>query len=253
MAPPGNRASLILKLTFVGLVLLTPVFLLVMFGLGQTSGEEFSPDDFSRRSFSYNRVPYFRWTLIKKQYVDITPALEQTLVSSGLISISKNEPQVWHLYRDSGTAFDEEKSPDCDARLLVGYLDLRNSDGELLWDSWNEKYPDSAKVFWPVVASLARDEMYLAIPDIMRLALAINSDDPESLAEQLNLHVAAAYRDMAALDQHNGDLPQTAKRLSRAIEILPSRETYLRRADANQLLGNDDQAEQDRNAADKAK
>ncbi len=250
MDPTDNRAALFLRLTLVSLVFLTPVFLLVMLGLGQTSGEEFSPDDFSRRSFFYNRVPYFRWTLVNKQFVDITPALEQTLLSDGFISASNRQPQIWHLYRDSGTAFDEEQSPDCDARLLVGYLDMKSPDGEPLWDSWNEKYPDSAKVFWPVVANLARDEMYLAIPDIMRLALEIDSDDPESFANQLNLDVAAAYLDMAMLDQQNGDLARTVERLSRAIEILPSREAYLRRADANQSLGNDDQAEQDRNAAE---
>lgn len=250
MAQTSNRGQSFLPIALVGLVLLTPVFLLVMFGLGQTSGEEFSPDDFSRRSFSYNRVPYFKWTLIGKHYVDITPALEQTLVDDGFITAEKNNPQVWHLCRDSGTSFDEDKSPDCDASLLVAYLDLLNPDGDSLWDSWNEKYPASAKVFWPIVAELARNQMYLAMPDLMRIALSIDNDEPILFAEQLDLTAAAAYLDLAEIDQINGEFERAVKRLSRAIEIHPTSEAFLLRADAFQSLGKDEQANQDRVAAE---
>lgn len=250
MAQTTSRASLFLKIALISLALLTPVFLLVMLGMGQTSGEEFSPDDFSRRSFSYNRVPYFKWTLIGKQYVDVTPALEQTLVDDGLITAVKNSPQVWHLYHDSGTSFGEDKPPDCDASLLVGYLDLLNPEGDSLWDSWNERYPESAKIFWPMVAELARNEMYLAMPDIIRLALSIGDDDPKLFAEQLDLAVAAAYLDLAMIDQNNSQFERSVKRLGRAIEIRPSSDAYLRRADAYQALGKNELADQDRVAAE---
>ena len=221
-----------------------------MFGLGQTSGEEFSPDDLSRRSFSYNRVPYFQWTLIGKQYVDITPTLEQTLVDEGLITTVKNSPQVWHLYRDSGTSFGEYKSPDCDANLLVGYLDLLHWEGDPIWDSWNKKYPESAKVFWPIVADLARNQMYLAMPDIMRLALSIGDDDPKLFSQQLDLAVAKAYVDLAMIDQDNSQFERAAIRLSQAIEIRPSSDAYRRRADAYEALGKNELAKLDRAAAE---
>lgn len=249
MAQTTSRAPVFLKIALVSLALLTPVFLLVMLGMGQTTGEEFSPDDFSRRGFSYNRVPYFKWTLIGKQYFEMTPTLQQTLVDDGFITVVKNTPQVWHLYRDSGTSFGEDKSPDCDASLLVSYLDLLNPAGDSLWDSWNQKYPESAKVFWPVVAELARNEMYLAMPDIMRLALSIDSDEARLFTEQLDLAVAAAYLDLAMIDQDNGQYGRAVKRLSRAIEIRPSSEAYHRRADAYQAFGKNELANQDRVAA----
>lgn len=250
MAQTTSRAPFYLKIALVSLVLITPIVLLVIFGMGQTSGEEFSPDDFSRRSFSYNRVPYFEWTLIGKQYIDVTPTLEQMLVDEGLITTTKNNPQVWHLYRDSGTSFGEVKSPDCDANLLISYLDLLTPEGELLWELWNKKYPESAKVFWPIVAELARDEMYLAMPDIMRLALSIDDDKPKLFAEQLDLAVGAAYVDLAMIDQDNRRFERAVERLSRAIEIRPSSDAYLRRAEVYQALGENELANQDRAAAE---
>lgn len=250
MAQTTSRAPFYLKIALVNLVLLTPVALLVLFAMGQTSGEEFSPDDFSRRSFSYNRVPYFKWTLFGKQFIDVTPTLEQTLVDDGLITTVKNNPQVWHLYRDSGTSFGEVRSPDCDANLLISYLDLLTPEGEPLWDSWNKKYPESAKVFWPKVADLARNDMYLAMPDIMRYALSIGDDNSKLLAEQLDLAVGAAYVDLAKIDQDNRRFDRAVERLSRAIEIRPSSDAYLRRADAYQALGKNESAKQDRTAAE---
>ena len=249
MARTTSRTRKFVKIAIVSLALLTPVFLLVIFGMGQTSGEEFSPDDFSRRGFSYNRVPYFKWTIIGKNYIDLTPAFEQTLVDDGFITSVKNNPQVWHLYRDSGTSFGEDPSADCDANLLVSYLEMLDPDGDSLWDSWNQKYPESAKIFWPVVAELARQEMYLAIPDVMRLALSNENDEPDLFSEKLDQASAAAYFELAKIDQGKEQNERAVKRFSRAIELRPTTEAYQHRADAYQALGKNELADQDRATA----
>ena len=245
------RTSKFLKITLISLVLLTPVFLLVVFGMGHTSGEEFSPDDFSRRRFSYNRVPFFKWTLIGKEFVDTTPALEQVMLSNGLIPPVSNNPQNWHLSSDSGSSLSEYESHDCDARFLVGYLDLLNEEGKSYWDSWNDKHPLTAKIFWPIVADLARHEMYLAIPDIMRSAMSFESDDAESFQFMIDSLAAQAYLDLATIDQQENRNDRAVERLTRSLEIKPTKAAYLLRADVLESTGKTPAALEDRDAADK--
>lgn len=167
------------------LVLSLPVWLLVMFTSGWTHGVEFSPDDFSRRSFTYNQMPWVGWTIQGKEYVDRTNSLEKGLISDGLIKSVNNSPQVWHLTEDTSSISGNQVPAECDARFLTGYLDLRGAEGDLYWEAWNDEHPKLAKILWPIVADLARNEDYLKIPPLMRMAMGQSKDDPESFQLKL--------------------------------------------------------------------
>jgi hypothetical protein len=233
-----NRSS---KAKYFWIVLLTvtvatPIGLLILFGVGQNSGREFSPDDFSRRSFQYNQVPGLDWVLFKKTYTDVTTVLEQDLVADKLVKPVINKTKTWHLIWDSGDR-DGLPSDQCDARFLTAYLDMSDDEGNNYWTPWNEKFPKCAKVFWPRVADLARDEMYLKIPDVMRVAMEVDSDQPDQFLPILDRLSAKIYLELGSLDLEMDRLERARLRLDRSIQILPSREAYQCRSDCLARMG----------------
>ena len=204
-------------------VILVPIGLLVMFASGQISGQEFSPDDFSRRSFKYNQTPWFNWVLSKKTYSDQTTTLEESLVMDGFVVPVINKTKNWHLVRDSGTS-GRLMSHECDARFLTDYLDLRNDEGDYYWTQWNTDYPQSAKIFWPKIVDLARHQMYLKIPEVMQVAMELQSDEPDEFEKVLDQVIAQAYLELGRLDRELNRLERAKIRINRAIEIQPSAE-----------------------------
>jgi hypothetical protein len=121
---------------------------------------------------------------------------------------------------------------ECDARFLLDYLDLPGTESNSYWEQWNDKHPQLAKIFWPVIADLARHEMYLAIPDIMRMAMAVDAeadqqsgvkiDQPasaESFHTRLNQMAADGYSTFGELDQQAGRTERAKIRFQRAAEI----------------------------------
>ena len=176
-----KRKFSIFKRTLVGLCLVTPVVLLVLFTLGFKFGEEFSPDDFTRRTFSYNRLPLIKWTIIKKLYEPSTTPFEVDLIADGWITAVNAQPKKWHLISDAGSQLPQ----DCDARFLTGYLDLADADGHSFWARWNDQNPLVAKIFWPKIAQMARESRYLEIPDLMRIAMSLENDDVQTFESRL--------------------------------------------------------------------
>ena len=221
-------------LLYTGLValLLTPIALLILFGLGQTDGAEFSPDDFSRRSFSYNQIPILKWAIRKKSYVDTTSGIEQELIASKLITPIVNPKKTWHLTRDSGSGIGILPA-ECDARFLTGYLDLRDEDDDFFWSEWNFKFPEAAKVFWPVVAELARDEMYLKVSDVMEFAMELDNlkesevenFDVTDFQSKLDEVVANVYFDLGSIDLELERFSRAKDRLTKSNKLRPSEST----------------------------
>ena len=148
-----NRWWLILTIA------LASIPLLLFFGFGGwVAGEEFSPDDFSRRRFSYNVMPLFGITLRSVRYSDSTPVFEQSLDED---LIGKARPiKKWHLISDYQFSLDywftsSAPSPDFDAGLLCGVLDIKDENNESIWINWNQDHPDLAKELWPIAADMA--------------------------------------------------------------------------------------------------
>ena len=239
----GKKRTILISIAVIVLVL--PMLCLILFSMGIVSGEEFSPDDFSRRRFHYCQIPGLKWTIMKKDYVDTTSGFEQDLLNSKLITATNNQPKVWHLCSDSTNP----RSAECDARLLVNYLDMYGEDHESYWETWNEKYPQLAKIFWPAVADLARHEMYLAIPDLMRLAMSTEKDQPKRFKNKLQQLSGNLYFELGRLDHELKKNERALERLARAIELQPTREAYQLRADIFDAAGNTLAAAKDRETA----
>ena len=186
----SSKARIGILLGLLALALATPVAILVLLGMGQMHGVEFSPDDFSRRSFSYNQMPVTGWVVFKKKYEDQTSDLEKSLITTRLVPSVVLKKKRWHLISEFGSSV---ISHECDARFLTNYLDKYDDDGASYWDSWNTDYPKCAKVFWPEVAELARDQMYLKVADVMRVAMSISKDNPKPFKRSLSLVLSDVY------------------------------------------------------------
>jgi len=205
-----------------------PIGLLMALIYGTVRGTEFSPDDFSRRDFSYQQVPWLNWTVSGIEYIDSTPELEQTLLTDRLIQRRKlagGQTKTWHLSYDS----DVPDSHACDARFLTKYLDFNDWDSKTatstpFWLKWNEEFPQSAKIFWPTIADLARREMYLSIPEVMRFALDVVKDQPSSFQSDLNELIRKSWITAGEADFQNGNYQRAAERFCRAEAIAQSGE-----------------------------
>jgi hypothetical protein len=215
--PKSWKSSLFLSL--VSLLILIGISVLVLFAFGRAQGEEFSPDDFSRRSFEYVRLPGLNWVVRGIEYQDLTGDIEKSLQTSGWISTTP--AKTWHLCREAQAV----QPPECDARFLVDMLQKKSRSHEHLfyWDEWNEEYPELAKVFWPLIARMARDELYLPIPEIMQLAIDLENrteiPSSEAFEAELKQQLVAAYQRFAEIDQANGLTVRSQTRLQRAAEF----------------------------------
>ena len=217
-----SKAKYLWIMLLVGVITI-PIGLMFLLLSGQTSGQEFSPDDFSRRSFTYNQTPGLKWIIDKKVYTDRTTTLEESLVLDGFVTPVINTTKNWHLIQDSGSGSGQIPAQ-CDARFLTDYLDMTNDEGDNYWTQWNTDHPNTAKIFWPQVADLARHEMYLKIPEVMQAAMEVKTDDADEFAEELDDLIARAYLEMGQLDRELDRLNRARVRLARSIEIRPTDE-----------------------------
>lgn len=216
------------------LLLAIPLGGLILVSTGQMFGEEFSPDDFSSRSFSYNHVPWLNMTITGTEYEDCTGVLAQELRRDGWIPTSSHSPQRWHLVSD---IHQPESSPDYDARFLLDFLKL-----PAVWSTFNQEQPDKAKVFWPAVAHLARNEMYVYVPSIMQLGLSHGEHSLETFTKELNRRVAKAYVARARVAAEEKDWKSVADDTKWALDFLELPEgTELRDLALNKLRDSENQ------------
>lgn len=211
-----------LFLSLTSLLVLAGIGFLVLIAFGMVAGDEFSPDDFSRRHFDYIRIPGLNWVVRGIEYHDITTDFEKNLGIDGWISTTS--PKTWHLYREAQVL----QPAECDARFLVEMLQKKSDSNEYqyFWEQWTQEHPKLAKVFWPVIARMARDELYLAIPEIMQLAMQVDRrteggevPSAEDFEVELKQKLAAAYKKFGELDQANGRTERSQARLKSAAEF----------------------------------
>ncbi len=226
-----------------------PILLYLFIG-GRVQGEEFSPDDFSRRSFSYNVMPIFKITLQGIHYQYSTPVFEQTLFADGLlgnVNSAVNSAKQWHLIDDT---ISDPRSADFDARILCRFLDLTGPDSVSIWFQWNRKYPKLAAQFWPIIADLARANLYPDISTIMLKAARLTDSTAVSFPDFLVHSASTAFLDKALEMQKQNEMERAVSLFTHSIEILPSPEAYAARADCYRALGKMDLSEQDRRASE---
>jgi len=190
------------------------------------SGEEFSPDDFSFRSFSYRYEPITGTVFSGRSYSPNPRNWLPNLVKSQLIKPVCNKEKKWDLVHDNGYYY-SGSSVDSDARFLVDYLSLQNESGENTWTTWNAEHPDLAKVLWPLIAQMARDDMYLVLSDVFTFVLKSNASKPEKFQADLHQEVAKAYLKLGKFDFENNDLESAKDRISKSIEYDSTQEASM--------------------------
>lgn len=222
------------------------VVFLSTLAFGQISGEEFSPDDFSRRRFYYYELPIVRIKVTPIYRSPYRGDLEKHLTRKGFVSKRKVKPAQKHwdlIYLERGM----QRVMEGDSAILCGYLDLR-SERELLWLKWTSDQPALAKVLWPVVAEAARRELYIITPELIDLAKG--ASDPEQFRRDLHSLAARKYRDFALAQQALGSHSAAVELFTAALAHAPGDSaTLAARAVSYDALGEKKRAQADRAAA----
>ena len=236
----------ILVRIFFGLLLAGTMALILFFGIisfGFVEGEEFAPDTFQRRTYSYYELP-----LVQLKITPITRRvsqyqLEQTLVNGSYI-IPREPPKRWDLIiaRRAGQSWRQG-----DALILSHYLDAWDANNNMTsyWETWTANHPALAKVLWPEVASLARQDLYFLIPPLFDQALA--TDNPQMLQNDLNLLLARSYEELAETQGELQDLATAIVFYTEALRHEPARASSLQgRARCYEALGRTEEAARER-------
>jgi hypothetical protein len=210
---PGRVGCVIALLV----VITVPVGLLFLSGYSVVTGEEFSAQTFESRRFVYYRLPWFGVPLSKRTVFDSTSVTQQLLLSDGLVTDPGGEPR-WDLVSDN---WQPEHSADFDAAILVNYLRMEGAPGDSFWPAWNDTNPGHAGVFWPLVAELARENLYLALPVLFRLAMEVGDGKPGEPEFAQNLFAAAAgeVRLLAGAERGAGDTARAVRLEQLATEL----------------------------------
>lgn len=181
------------------------------------SGKEFSPDDFTIRNFSYRYEPITGTVISGRVFsTDIFDSMPDLIGDKYIKPVYKKE-KTWHLTEDNGYYFNGA-SVDSDARFLVNFLSLRDDNSENKWTVWNSENPKSAKVLWPLIADMARDEMYLVVGDVLSFVLEADVSEPKEFQAELQQEIAKAYLKLGKIDFENNDLESAKARISKSIK-----------------------------------
>lgn len=153
--------------TVVGIILFLFVSFLITSLYGLKNGEEFSPDDFTRRTFTYYELPLVGLQVTPIWHSDSTNDLEKYLLNEKLIVAVKSQPPRWDLVSAHKGPRRETRG---DALILCQYLDAVDKDGKNVWQTWSEQHTESAKILWPIIGKIARQQLYSFVPDLFHLA-----------------------------------------------------------------------------------
>lgn len=243
---PASR-GLWIVLSLVGGLVGFLVLILCTLQFGAISGEEFSPDTFDRRAFSYLEIPLIRIQITPVNRKSSTREVEQQLVKDKLITASSSATPRWDLVRMSSV---DPKSDKCDARILCMYFDSKDADGKASWLAWNEKHPELAKLLWPAVEEVARAQLYIFVPDLV--ACARSATDAKKFDSELKLVLARRYREFGEIQEELGRHDDALKLFEASLgHHSDSAATLRARAKSYEALGETDKAAKDRLAATK--
>jgi hypothetical protein len=180
----SNSRTIFNRIVLGLLSLLFAVFVLVVtaYATGLTTGEEFSPDDFSRRRFFYIRPSWLPITLSGIRYESTTDPVSRLLLVDRHLVPLQTPQKHWDLVQDNRMPSD---SVAYDARILCRYLDLVDSDGLHIFERWTMEHPEHAAVFWPEVARVARAGRYRDVSLLMELVVNRSDRSLEEFTIQL--------------------------------------------------------------------
>ncbi len=130
-----------------------------------------------------------------------------------------------------------------EARILCAYLDAGNSNKQL-WQEWSQQHPELAKVLWPLIAKLARQELYVFIPEL--LVAARGATDAKQFQQRLDSLLANRYLEFARTQQQLGQHAGAVELFTGAIAHSPQlADAFAGRASSLTSLGQKDRASSD--------
>lgn len=229
------------SLAAVGLVVL------VLFAFSAVQGEELSPDDFSRRSFRYRQIPWTNYAFTRVKYRELDNSMAQFLVDQKWLPPSNNGgDKRWDLIRDNKTS---KLSHDCDARFLEPFVASSTFGGQPKWLKWSTKHPTLAPILWSSVAQLARNNVYWAIPSLMREAIRLESLSPTEFQSAISDFLATRFVEDGIDKMIGRNYQQAIESYTTSIEIKPTAEAYSRRSKAHDELDQAESSKSDRMSA----
>jgi hypothetical protein len=178
---PVRGAIITLVIVALGLLFLSPSF----FSNTMIFGEEFSPNHFSERTFSYSRLPWPRLRLSKTR-LSVSAGLCSKHVTNPLANTRYSKsPLVWQVSKVQYGSQSGVYGP----KILVNYLKMQDADGNKVWDAWSFRNTELADEFWPIVQEAAFREIYGHIPRLFQAAEKASEDatDPIALRRELKL------------------------------------------------------------------
>jgi len=155
---------------------------------GHVEGEEFSPDTFTRRKYSYYQVPLIRLQISGIDRTTTTGDLELHLTTNKIVTVQNSNNPAWHTIRAKEGNF---WLPHGDAAILFRYVGESNAPGGVTWLDWTTANANMAAVLWPAVAQLARDELYFLVPDLLAPVAEIKT--AAELTAWIDQHLADEY------------------------------------------------------------
>jgi len=216
------------------------------FLLGHVEGEEIAATTFQRRTFAYFQIPIIEFQISGISRTDSTGALENYLITEKLISVTKvqtppDESVRWDLVHASVNG---ELTSRGEAEILCNYLDSKNAEGKNQWVEWSKENPDLAKVVWPVVLSVSRQELYIFVPEL--LELAAGATDPDDLQNDLDASLADQYLRVATTQQQLKRHALAVELFTHCLDHSPNRIVALEgRATSFSELGNREKSDAD--------
>lgn len=233
-SPSKSESSLVSRIAFglLGLFLVGIVVLYAVLYFGSVKGEEFSPDSFRRRRFAFLELPLIRVQITPIHHTDTTNDLEKHLTTKKLLPKPAKPENRWDLVAASQGIHSRTQG---DAGILCQYLDAVDQDGDSIWLTWSKENVELAKVVWPAVAKVARQELYSFIPELF--VLARSATTPDQLQQRIDQTLADRYlltaETMQALEQHDAAAELFAEVLHHApdhAETVLERDKTVRRA-----------------------
>ena len=182
---------------------------------GHVEGDEFSPDTLVRRTYEYHQIPWLRVQITGIDRVDTSGDLVQHLKTAKIVTPRNQQSPQWHTIQ--ATAHGMELPPG-DAAILFRYLDASTAPAGQDWLTWTNNHTPEAGVLWPVVAQLARDQLYLHVPELLVLA-----EDTSNLAQftsRVNAYAADRYTLSAEIRFQMGDPTQAAQFYTTALSYV---------------------------------
>jgi tetratricopeptide (TPR) repeat protein len=232
----------------VGALVTIGVVLLTIAQYGLVTGEEFSAENFTRRQFTYYEIPMVGLQVWPIDRTDKTNDLERFLLNEKLIEEVKTSDarRRWDLILATHGSPDGTQLvfSEGQARILSSYLDAVDADKKNVWMEWSKQHQELAKVVWPVVAKLARQELYVFIPDL--LLAARGAADAAAFKQRMDLMLAEKYFDLAKTQQQLGRHELAVELFSECITLAPQlADAFAGRARSLAELGEKDRASAD--------